>query len=196
MYFQPEVDLQLDVSGLDASVITTARVLEHISPFKDAINIYTDGARSTSGRAASAFRIQLYDVTVALRLIDHCTAYAAELTAIYICIQWINTDDRSYFVIFSDTIGSLKSIRETSTTGRPRLLIDVLERQHDLHVNKQKRVQFVWIPAHINIVGHDAADRAAKYKLSSPEVELNVGIEQPEARSVIKEHVTSLWQSE
>ena len=133
LHFQPKVDLQLDDGEPDTSLITTARVMEHISRFKDAINIYADGARSTSGRAWSAFHIPLYDVNVALRVADHCTAYAAELTAIYICLQWINTVDQPYFVIYA-----LQSIRDASITARPRLLIDVLERLHDLHVNQQK----------------------------------------------------------
>ena len=78
---------------------------------------------------------------------------------------WINTVEQTfaYIVINSDSVGALQSIRDTSTRALPRLLIDVMEPLHDLHVNDHKGVQFVWIPAYMNIAGHDAADRAAKH---------------------------------
>ena len=68
----------------------------------------------------------------------------------------------------------------------------MLKRLHDLHKNQQKRVQFAWLPADINTAEHDAADGAARDSLSLPAVQFNIRIEWTEAKSLVKDHVTSL----
>ena len=47
------------------------RTLENIRTYTNVINIYTDGARSASDRAASAFHIPLYGVTVGLGITSY-----------------------------------------------------------------------------------------------------------------------------
>ena len=121
--------------------------------------IYTDGSHIENSSAAAAVN---GDHIYSERLPDHSTIFSAEMHAIFLALDHVETSESSQFLIFSDSKSVLQSLQ--GKDWKNPLTQKVLERHHRLR-NQHKNIKFCWIPSHIGIDGNEAADTAAKEAL-------------------------------
>ena len=65
-------------------------------------------------------------------------------------------------MIFSDSLSALLALGKLKT-DHPLLIQELL---HKINVD-QKEIIFMWVPVHVGIRGHEAANRAAKETLDN-----------------------------
>ena len=124
---------------------------------KDYEPIYTDGSRKDDKAAAAAVKGEhIYTE----RLPDRSSIFSAELHAVFLAMDHIETSRKRKFVIFSDSMSCLQAI--SGKDWKNPLVQKVLERLHNLQKELSKSVIFCWIPSHVGIKGNEAADTAAK----------------------------------
>ena len=91
------------------------------------------------------------------------TVYAAELQGIYLALQILHTSPEirnTKAVIFADNQSALKTIRNPGNTSGQYILAALLQLMDE--VAKTREIELRWIPAHLGILGNEAADKTAK----------------------------------
>ena len=132
-----------------------------LSAFDDHKKIFTDGSKDGSKVSAAA----VCDGRVFLsRLPDNASIFTAELRAILLAINLINTSSSKAFVILVDSLSSIQAI-ENRNWSHP-VVQEILIKLHHL-IASGSSITFMWIPSHIGIKGNTLADTAAKLALSS-----------------------------
>ena len=156
---------------------------------KDYEPIYTDGSRKDDKAAAAAVKGEhIYTE----RLPDRSSIFSAELHAVFLAMDHIETSRKRKFVIFSDSMSCLQAI--SGKDWKNPLVQKVLERLHNLQKELNKSVIFCWIPSHVGIKGNEAADTAAKAGLDLRVT--NMPIPYADFKRYINEFVKSKWQSQ
>jgi ribonuclease HI len=169
--------------------------LDLISRYNTRIHIYTDGSKALD-IVAAAFTIPSLDIDKKFRLCNNSSIYAAELTAIIEAITWIiNTEDykNCQFVIFSDSLSVLTSIKENKCSSRPNLFNELHLQLNQIDPN---RINMVWIPSHVDLTGNERADKLAKEALSLDNINSTNYLEMQEIYPLIKEYILNKWQLE
>lgn len=91
------------------------------------------------------------------------TVFTAEAIAILQILEIIEFTDLNDFYIFSDSRSVLSSICNSKNFKNHNYLIQCI---HDIYfrcIEKNKRINFIWIPSHKLIEGNERADQNAKY---------------------------------
>jgi len=60
---------------------------------------------------------------------------------------------------------------------------------------KNKIVQFLWVPAHTGVAGNEAADKLAKHSMAKENIDIQIGYSKLEMKSIIKREINKNWQS-
>ena len=158
--------------------------------FRDYNFIYTDGSVSDD-KAAAAAVIDNYSSIE--RLPDKSSIFSAELHALYLALDRVETtDDERNFIIFSDSKSALQAISGQDWTHP--LVLYILECLNWLVHYQENRILFYWIPSHVGIIGNDKADTAAKAGLSKRVT--NVPIPYGDFRKHINVLLKHKWQSQ
>ena len=123
-------------------------------------NIYTDGSKQESGATGCAVVIYHPDGrrdVIRRRLADTCSVFQAEMLALDVAVTWASENATSDVSVFSDSQSALAAIADRSSKNP--LVVNV----HKTLASTSGRldVQFVWVKAHIGILGNEAADAAA-----------------------------------
>ena len=123
--------------------------------------IYTDGSKCDEAVAAAAVRP---DKTISAAYNKNISIFTAEMRALELALNEINTCKEKKHIIFSDSKSALQALQDQWTPN------PVVRRVLELHnkIRKTKEIIFCWVPSHIGIRGNEAADRAAKAALTSP----------------------------
>jgi ribonuclease HI len=151
--------------------------------------IYTDGSLSEEGVAAAAV---MGDHEYVERLPDGSSIFSAELHAIMLALDHVETTPVRDFVIFTDSKSVLQSIQGQHWENP--LVRKILERHHRLCFTLVKRIVFYWIPSHVGIRGNEAADTAAKSGIHLRET--FIPIPHTDFKRRINDLVKSKWQTE
>lgn len=121
--------------------------------------IYTDGSQingSTGYGITSSHTILSYGL-----LPPYTTVFSSEIIAIYLAIRLLQ-NKRGRYIICSDSLSSLKSIKNISNSSfYPDLIRNLLIRLYP-------KFTLLWIPSHINITGNELADQTAKKSFQFP----------------------------
>ena len=148
------------------------------SLFNDFEFIYTDGSSRGDNTAAAAVKGKhIYSEC----LPDKTSIYSAELHAIYLALDHIETSELQKTVIFTDSKSSLEALNNRD--WKHPLVQKILERLQAL-LASDHRVVFCWIPSHI--------DNAAKEALHKRVTEMP--IPQSDYKRYIKSYTYSKWQ--
>ncbi|MEE8152293.1 MAG: ribonuclease H family protein, partial [candidate division NC10 bacterium] len=151
--------------------------------------IYTDGSCCNTKAAAAAIKGSHSYVE---RLPDHASIYSAELHAIYLALDHVETSEGKKFVIFVDSKSVLQAL-EKKDWQNP-LVQKILERHSWLCGEGQKKIVFCWIPSHIGIKGNEAADKAAKDGLDKAVTQMSIPY--TDYKMYITRLVRFKWQGE
>jgi kelch-like protein 2/3 len=148
--------------------------------------IYTDGSKSNEAVACAAICGQTVQ---SCRLPDGASVFSAEMRAIQIALQMIRNSSDRQFVILSDSLSCLQSIRNVNWMHP--MVREVLTAIHQLKVAGKSVVMF-WLPSHIGIPGNTRADDAAKAALALPQSK--VLIPYSDFKPMIASHIIRQWQ--
>ena len=153
------LDVFLHISQFPKDKTDSSLYLEKINTFKDTFSnykyIYTDGSKINAKVGCSAV---LNDIVHKKRLPDNSSIFSAELTAIDLGLDIITQSDDGRFVIFSDSLSVLTSLKNRNLNNP--LMVNLLNRINS--VLESKSIVFCWIPSHVGIRGNEKADMAAK----------------------------------
>ena len=160
------------------------------SKFKGYHLIYTDGSKQEFRAASAACDKNNFKIE---RLLDHASIFSAELNAIHLALDLIETDYESTgnFVICSDSKSSLQALEGDDFTNP--FLLSIRERIDNLSTNSDLNLNFLWIPSHIGIRGNEEVDILAKNGLMLHHTN-NVKLPYSDLRSQIKPHIRKRWQ--
>ncbi len=113
--------------------------------------------------------------------------------AILIALQWVEKLGRKRFLICSDSLSVLASLRSFHSKAWQNILYEVLQLNTRLsHLGCQ--VKFMWVPAHVGIAGNEMTYRLAKRALTKENVEVQVNVSKAEVKCIIWEKINKRWQ--
>ena len=193
----PTIDLSLsETSKTHQPNILSVMAKEKISNMQHYLQIYTDGSKM-SNHVGSAFVLPQLKVTKRYQLKSYNSVFTAELWAIYMCLEYLNSmpSPPIRVAIFSDSKAALLAIQNNSRLHR-NLIHDIYHTHNQLHI-KGTESTLVWIPSHLGIRGNDLADRAAKdAALGNAASPIDLGISPQEAKNSIKNYILTSWHKE
>ena len=160
--------------------------LEIKSNYKHYLSIYTDGSKQDEKVACSVISPNFTD---SIRLPDNSSIFTAEAKAIDIALYHIRDQPEKQFIIYSDSLSVLKSLKDLH--HRNPLIQQILKKYYYLSASKE--IVFCWLPSHVNIRGNELADSEAKSALSL--VITNFKIPQSDFKSNICQYINNKCQS-
>ena len=160
----PRIDLLLtDIRKDDQPPCTLrARALEHIASYDGFTSVFTDGSKTEHG-VGCAF-VTGHD-TRTFSLPTSASVFSSELVAIEKALCFIEVSDSSCYLILSDSLSSLLSLRSFNPNNP--IVQDILSRLTSVE-RAGKFIQFCWIPSHVGIRGNELADAAARRAAAAP----------------------------
>ena len=114
---------------------------------KNQFPIYTDGAKSENGVAASAVSLRGQRT---IKLMAESSIFTAELCGILCALQVVAATYHRQYVIFTDSQSALKVIEHYDSTNP--LVSKIVKWVTKM---KEKTIIFCWCPAHVGIVGNE-----------------------------------------
>ncbi|XP_044575248.1 uncharacterized protein LOC123259049 [Cotesia glomerata] len=153
---------------------------------------YTDGS-VINGKAGYAVVSNSNTITTR-RASDDNSIFTCEAAAILHTLEIIKErQDTAKSIIFSDSMSSLRAIKNQFTTNP---IIQNIHQALDHLGSLQKLVSFVWTPAHVGIPGNELADEAAK-AATSEDCPSTTPLTLTEAykliHNTIKNHWNTIW---
>lgn len=109
------------------------------------------------------------------------TVYAAELKGILLALEIIIANASSvvhHFTIFTDNQSALKTVQNPGNTSGQSILVELLQTL-DQTTTAGLTIHFRWIPAHRDIPGNEAADKAAKEAANSGTTDTDTSDQDP-----------------
>ena len=156
--------VNLDLSELSKKHTPVPLFIQKFNEIKDdhsyCTPVYTDGSKDNDRVGCGAI---INNFSIKQRLPSNASIFTAEATAIDLALDAITESDDDHFIIFSDSLSVLLSLKNKKMDNP--LILKLLQKLHHLSC-AHKTVHFCWIPSHIGIRGNEAADVAAKESLS------------------------------
>ena len=149
------------------------------------MSIYTDSSKQDEKVACSVINQNFTD---SIRLPDNSSIFTAEAKAVDIALYHIRDQSEKQFIIYSDSLSVLKSLKDLH--HRNPLIQQILQK-YFLSVSKE--IVFCWLPSHVNIRGNELADLEAKFALSL--LITNFKIPHSDFKSNIRQYVNNKCQS-
>ena len=171
-------------SEVDSHIFKT-EFLEIKSTYKHFMSIYTDGSKQDEKVACAVISPNFTD---SIRLPDNSSIFTAEAKAIDIALYHIRDQPEKQFIIYSDSLSVLKSLKNLDHRNP---LIQQIFRKY--YLSSFKEIVFCWLPSHTNIRGNELADLEAKSALSLSIT--NLRIPHSDFKSNIHQYVMNKCQS-
>ncbi|KAL2083780.1 hypothetical protein ACEWY4_021553 [Coilia grayii] len=136
------------------------------------------------------------ELAIYKRLSDDLAVYTAELVAIWFALSWLESNDRMrhrQVVIASDSSSALESIQLSHSTSRNDILSEILQQASTL-IKAGFKVSFLWVPAHIGVMGNEMADKYAKIAAGKDNIDTDIKHSKAEVKSIIKAKISGKWQ--
>jgi len=192
---RPKIDIELAdvISKKDSEIIAKSASLEKIASYNNHLQIYTDGSKTENGIVAAAFRVPEVDESHSVRLNDHVTIYAAEMTALTMALQWLqSTNQHRRAAVFSDSLSSLMSLKSGESRSRPNLQSTLMEICDAITSD----ITIIWIPGHSGLRHNEEVDTLAKAATRRKDVDLDIGYEQQDISNAVEEYCNARWQQQ
>ena len=158
---------------------------EILSKYDSHARIFTDGSKENE-KVAAAFVTA--GCTSKCRLPDNASIFSAEIKAIDLALDFIDSSSLNKFIIFSDSLSVLQSIHNLKLENS--LCQNLIIKLHKL--SQFNDILLCWLPSHMGIQGNEKADIAAKAALSlSPS---DFKIPYSDLRPLINSFILNKWQ--
>jgi ribonuclease HI len=148
--------------------------------------IYTDGSKQNNRVAAAAVT---EDETFSFRLPDNSSVFSAELKAIELALNHIETEGYMRYLIFTDSLSAMQAL-DYENTENP-LVVNLLQKIS--YLLQESDIIFCWLPGHIGIQGNEAADKAAKTALNNEILPFKVPY--CDFKPLVNSFVKTVWQT-
>ena len=158
-------------------------------------NIFTDGSKLDSGDTGCAFVIfhpNGRQESRKLRMDQSCSVYQAELFALHKSLTWIEKYARTDVTVYSDSRSSLQALQDRSNSHP--LVVAIHDSLHRLI--GRRLIRFVWIKAHVGVIGNEAADAAAKDAALQKRAKEYTAFPLSYAKHQIRQESRNAWQQE
>ena len=106
-------------------------------------------------------------------------------------LKYIQIEPHEKFIIFVDSLSVLQSLKNMKLENP--LILQILEQNHQLLTNN-KLIIYCWIPSHVNILGNEKADKAAKAALEKEVTPLLLPYTDMYVN--IRQYIKQQWQNE
>ena len=137
--------------------ISKSYFLNILDGYKDFYEVYTDTSKTQN--RVGVFII-LKNQYILFKLLNACSIFTAEATAILEAIKTIIKEEHSKFIMLRDSLSTLNySIKSKFKPGDLTLKIQN-KLNETAFINKQ--ITRMWISGHMGIKGNEIADRQAK----------------------------------
>ena len=161
---RPQIYFSIHASCKDSTSleIFRAKYYEICDLYQDFCKLYTD--RSVIGDQVGSATI-CGTTTKTVRLPNGVSIFTAELYAITMALNIIYCKKESKFIIFSDSMSSLQTLKGF------KLEIDLIYqiiKDYSHLTESGKKIVICWIPSHVNIPGNERGDLAAKSAVTLP----------------------------
>ena len=160
-----------------------SQFIQMLSQYDRYIPVFTDGSvkqQITSCAVVIKNRNYLY------RLPNNTSIFTAELYAISMAIDKINLDQDQQYLICSDSLSSLQTLKSGLDNSLAHTIMEKLE-------TTNKTIKFEYVPSHKEIPGNDKADMMAKLALNLNEIN-QIPLEYSDFKNTIKKHLNRKWQ--
>ena len=149
-------------------------------------HIFTDGSKSNYRTGCGAI---LHKKALKKCLPKEASIFSAKIYGIDLALDLISTSNSKKFIIHSNSISVLQSLKYTKLENP--LIVKIFNKLNSLI--HSKKVIFCWIQSHIKIQGNDKADSLAKAAINMTP---NKNIKTPytDLKPKIKQIVTKKWQ--
>ena len=171
-------------SEVDSHIFKT-EFLEIKSAYIHYMSIYTDGSKQDEKVACAVISPNFTD---SIRLPDNSSIFTAEAKAIDIALYHIRDQPEKQFIIYSDSLSILRSLKNLDHRNP---LIQQIFRKYN-YLSSFKEIVFCWLPSHTNIRGNELADLEAKALSLSI---TNLKIPHSDFKSNIHQYVMNKCQS-
>ena len=168
---------------------------DHIDQHKAYTAVFTDGSKNSLG-VGSAVVIPSLSLEDSRSLPSDASIFSAESMAIIIGLELIDRLPKRKYIIHSDSLSVLSSLRQFDPPNplikKIREWIEFLCSTGDTHI------KFCWIPAHAGIMGNELADCVAKRATSRAPIQMNLPYSDylPRIRASIRNKWQSQWDLE
>lgn len=167
-----------------------AMFYEHAQQHRDSIEVYTDGSKSNDG---ASFAAVMPDKIIARRLPDAASIYTAELKAILVAVAYMVRYRRPVYTIYTD---SRSAIQDISNPFSAHPMTKQIHMWLNLLKSRGKRVVFCWVPSHVDVVGNETADRAAREKITPTEINIDYPLPYKDYFPYFQSHLKKKWNDE
>ena len=140
------LDLHKNKKSEGESHIFKTEFLEIKSAYKHYMSIYTDGSKQDEKVACAVISPNFTD---SIRLPDNSSIFTAEAKAIDIALYHIRDQPEKQFIIYSDSLSVLRSLKNLDHRNP---LIQQIFRKYN-YLSSFKEIVFCWLPSHTNIRG-------------------------------------------
>ncbi len=185
---KPNVLLHLsnNKKSCTSSLEFQSKFAELKSQYPNHFAVYTDGSKD-HGKVGCASASELH--TSKVRLPDNASIFSAEVQAIDLALRFISNLDRKDYIIFSDSLSVLQSLKNRNLSNP--LIKQLLIKHHNISVSKN--IVFCWLPSHSGIHGNEEADKAAKSALNLNEAKMKLPF--TDFKPLINQYIHSKWQA-
>ena len=172
-----------------------AETQQKVDELSSSTNIYTDGSKLESGDVGCAFvifhssgRQEAHE----FRLEACCSVFQAELYGLDAALQWVAQSAASDVTLFTDSLSSVHAIQDRS--NHHPLVASIHRKLASLAgcIN----VRFVWVRAHVGIIGNEAADAAAKEAATLPDAAAYSAFAISYAKHIVRQEAMEAWEQE
>lgn len=192
-----DTELHEIINKQDIPLRQQKEALAHIEKYANHFQIYTDGSKDSSGNTAAAFFIPHQQVKTGVRVSNDSSILTAELTAIKLALDYVNTATPSNpitLVIFTDSLSAIKSLDSCNYSIYNSLQTNISNTIKHLN-EKNIMTTIVWIPSHVGISGNEIADKLAREATVKPTNDITLQMNRQDIKHHIDQQINTEWQT-
>ena len=175
----------------------TAKSQEDADRLASPTNIYTDGCKFEDGDTGAAYVVLHPNGRKEVRKhrLDHaCSVFQAELLALDEAVLWVLKHKPGDVTIYSDSESSLKALQQRSNSHP--LVRTIHQKISSVLKSSPSSLRFVWVKAHIGVLGNEAADEAAKQAAKIHKAKEYTNFPLSHAKRAIRQELRQEWEDE
>jgi len=180
---------------VDQQLITKQQVYQKLSEWCDYGFVYTDGAKNESSVSFAMYSLSL-NLGIGFKIDSNASIYTAEAVAILSALKHIRNSNFgvSKWVIISDSMSVLRSLENHKINANTSYLIYEIKKTWLDLFNNNITVVFMWVPAHIGVLGNERADFLATQARDSNATTFSISLPYTDATRILKQRMCERWE--